>query len=175
MNQATNLIVNDQESFQGTFLQHDNSNNKQDRTAAATIKHHEIRDLSLPASQRAAVVVVTCRNNVRTRQLLPLQIVKLSRRSLAHTHTHTFFAGQKHGNETVKIFPSLPKKKNTEYLTKSSTHEKIHLPKKNKTNTERTTKTDTWSKKYLHQTLSSQCRRKSGAFRKCFQAKFSPT
>lgn len=53
-------------------------------------------------------MVVTCRNNVRTRQLLPLQIVKLSRRSLAHTHT--FFAGQKHGNETVKIFPSLPKK-----------------------------------------------------------------
>lgn len=30
--------------------------------------------------------------------------------ALSHTLTHTFFAGQKHGNETVKIFPSLPKK-----------------------------------------------------------------
>lgn len=30
--------------------------------------------------------------------------------SHTHTHTHTFFAGQKHGNETVKIFPALPKK-----------------------------------------------------------------
>lgn len=45
MKQATNLIVNDQESFRQQQQQ-----TGQNRTAAATIKHHEIRDLSLPAS-----------------------------------------------------------------------------------------------------------------------------